>query len=757
MTEKILLELGIDINNAEVTLEQLQKQLKEANKEFSKAAVGSKAYADAAVKVKALDQAVKTVKGSAKDARNSLGGINEAAKTTAGSMEDLEQQIKGARKELYQMVLGSKEYEDQLKKVNDLEAKRVGFRMKEKSLFQERVAAGTKEGGGGGFSFGGIGGMVGKAGVYGAAIAGLGALAVEAVDFLGLDQIQDKLDNAMTAVKVFFKNIGTAAYNELGRVAEIMNQFFSGNFAAANVLVKQLGNDMSKAFDNAIEQSKEAMAIQQKLNDLEDEEKKLMANTQKAVADLSDARVKALRKTGDNQEENIQLAIKEAELARETAKKELKLMKEKIDLTKALIAAENKGVRKEMSDKQRDKLLDLEIKYNQKRIEINSATGAVIEKLSDREQKIRDKEAADKQKKAEADQKRATEDVQAKEKAAEEKARIDAETLRLEDENMKRRISLIGDRRERELQQLALDAKMQQDAINKSVADQKTKDEALLLLNEKYLMDRHELMVKYNNEDAQYYEQLEQMKINNIANEQERSQAMLEFEFEREREKIRNTVANEELKYQLLDELEKKYQTESTNRTIQTEQAKRDAVFATINSTIDGLTALGSLLEKNGEFTQAMTLFKIGANMAEAISSAIAAASANPANSVTFGAAGAAQFAASAAQIAVGIAQAKAVLTEPPKGFNVGGHTGNTGMGYGYDYQGNEVAGIVHTNEMVFNAKQANDLQKTMGAVKAMLSSNSMGKGINDRIEVNIVDIAKVSTNSSRVREAAKL
>ena len=43
MTEKILLELGIDINNAEVTLEQLQKQLKEANKEFSKAAVGSKA------------------------------------------------------------------------------------------------------------------------------------------------------------------------------------------------------------------------------------------------------------------------------------------------------------------------------------------------------------------------------------------------------------------------------------------------------------------------------------------------------------------------------------------------------------------------------------------------------------------------------------------------------------------------------------------------------------------------------------------
>lgn len=756
MTEKILLELGIDINNAEVTLEQLQKQLKEANKEFSKAAVGSKAYNDAAVKVKALDQAVKTVKGSAKDARNSLGGINEAAKTTAGSMEDLEQQIKGARKELYQMVLGSKEYEDQLKKVNNLEAKRVGFRMKEKSLFQERVAAGTKEGGGGGFSFGGLGGAIGKAGAAGAALAALGVAGQATIDFLGLDSIQDKLDNAKTAVTVFFKNIGMAVYNELGKAGEILAQFFSGNFTAANALLKSLGKDMSKAFSNATEQAKGAIKVQQQLNDLEDEEKKLARDTSEALTKLSDARVKAMRKTGENQEENIQLAMKEAALAEKVAKKEVDLLNRKIELTKLLIKAENAGVRTEMSDKQKEKIFALEMERDAKQRESNSATAAVIEKLSDRQQRLRDKADKDKQAKLEADQKRTAEDIEAKQKAADEKARIDADTLKLEDENMKRRISLIGDRRERELQQLALDAKMQQDAINKSVADQKTKDEALLLLNEKYLMDRQELMAKYNQEDAQYYEQLEQMQIANIADEQERSQAMLEFEFEKEREKIRSSVSNEELRLQMLDELEKKYQNLSKDRTKQTEQAKRDAIFTTLNATADGINAIGQLMGRNNKFQKAAALFQIGTNMAQAISSAVKESAENPANSTTFGAAGVAQFAVMTAQILTGIAQAKAVLTEPPASFAVGGFTGNTGTGYGYDYQGNEVAGIVHTNEMVFNAKQANDLQKTMGAVRAMLGGKN-GKGIAERIEVNIVDIARVSANSNRVKQAAKL
>jgi len=269
-------------------------------------------------------------------------------------------------------------------------------------------------------------------------------------------------------------------------------------------------------------------------------------------------------------------------------------------------------------------------------------------------------------------------------------------------------------------------------------------------------MDSQELMAKYNQEDAQYYEQLEQMQINNIADEQERSQAMLEFEFEKERDKIRSSVSNEELRLQMLDELEKNYKNIKKDRTEQIEQAKRDAIFTTLNATAEGINAIGQLMGRNNKFQKAAALFQIGTNMAQAIASAVKESAENPANSTTFGAAGVAQFAVMTAQILTGIAQAKAVLTEPPASFAVGGFTGNTGTGYGYDYQGNEVAGIVHTNEMVFNAKQANDLQKTMGAVRAMLGGKN-GKGIAERIEVNIVDIARVSANSNRVKQAAKL
>jgi len=254
MTEKILLELGIDINNAEVTLEQLQKQLKEANKEFSKAAVGSKAYNDAAVKVNALDQAVKTVKGSAKDARNSLGGINEAAKTTAGSMEDLEQQIKGARKELYQMVLGSKEYEDQLKKVNDLEDKRIGAKMKEKSLFQERVTAG-------------VGSAMGKA--QGAASALNNSLlgVVSIAKYMGLDDIEDAIDGAFKYISSFFKNVYQGAMDFLRPMGQAFSEFFSGNFTAAWELTKVGFKEMTNVFTKAHEAGTESYKVQVKINE----------------------------------------------------------------------------------------------------------------------------------------------------------------------------------------------------------------------------------------------------------------------------------------------------------------------------------------------------------------------------------------------------------------------------------------------------------------------------------------------------------
>lgn len=685
MTEKILLELGIDINNAEVTLEQLQKQLKEANKEFSKAAVGSKAYNDAAVKVKALDQAVKTVKGSAKDARNSLGGINEAAKTTAGSMEDLEQQIKGARKELYQMVLGSKEYEDQLKKVNDLEDKRVGFKMKEKSLFQERVAAG-------------VGGAMGKA--QGAANALNNSLlgVVSIAKFMGLDDIEDAIDGAFKYISSFFKNVYQGAMDFLRPMGQAFSEFFSGNFTAAWELTKVGFKEMTNVFTKAHEAGTESYKVQVKIN----EEMDKLSTIEKERKEKETERIKssiALRKKGvDDETIAIKNAIKAADDEYKAANKKLAVYQNIVDLTKKQIDAEMKQNKtQEMSDSQRERLREAEL-------QLLDARNTALKIYETTITKANNKAITTTKENTDA----VNENADAQKKAAEEKAKIEQEnqqrldaTNRLEEETRRKRIQLNDNERQRGLDLLQFDAEKEKERIQNSMADLWSKAEASRLVDDQLLKDKERFIKE-------------------------------------------------------MDAKDKALKDADKQRTEETEQAKRDAIFTTLNATAEGINAIGQLMGRNNKFQKAAALFQIGTNMAQAISAAVKESAENPANSTTFGLAGVAQFAAMTAQILVGIAQAKSVLTEPPASFAVGGFTGNTGTGFGYDYQGNEVAGIVHTNEMVFNAKQANDLHKTMGAVRAMLGGKN-GKGIAERIEVNIVDIARVSANSNRVKQAAKL
>lgn len=98
--------------------------------------------------------------------------------------------------------------------------------------------------------------------------------------------------------------------------------------------------------------------------------------------------------------------------------------------------------------------------------------------------------------------------------------------------------------------------------------------------------------------------------------------------------------------------------------------------------------ALSNLFEQGSDEQKAFALASLGINTAEAIGSLTAASSANPANSVTFGGAGAAQFAAGIVQILANIATAKQYL-----GFADGGWTGP-----GDKYK---PVGIVHADEYV--------------------------------------------------------
>lgn len=137
------------------------------------------------------------------------------------------------------------------------------------------------------------------------------------------------------------------------------------------------------------------------------------------------------------------------------------------------------------------------------------------------------------------------------------------------------------------------------------------------------------------------------------------------------------------------------------------EQASQDArlaaysnAFAKLGEAISGFTneqsrdAIGWVLLQRG-----LALAQIAIDTARAISSLTASSSANPANAVTFGGAGAAQFIAGFAQILANIAKAKVLLTTPIPQKYMGGYSDVTGAQDGQRYRarylGNSKTGML--------------------------------------------------------------
>ena len=115
-------------------------------------------------------------------------------------------------------------------------------------------------------------------------------------------------------------------------------------------------------------------------------------------------------------------------------------------------------------------------------------------------------------------------------------------------------------------------------------------------------------------------------------------------------------------------------------------QKARDAKLAFAKDTVDGLTNLGGMLIKDQKklekFNKASALIQIGIDTAKAISALVAASNLNPANAVTAGGAGIAQFAAGIIQIATNVAKAKSILSSPSTSATAsGGGGGESGGG----------------------------------------------------------------------------
>jgi hypothetical protein len=118
-------------------------------------------------------------------------------------------------------------------------------------------------------------------------------------------------------------------------------------------------------------------------------------------------------------------------------------------------------------------------------------------------------------------------------------------------------------------------------------------------------------------------------------------------------------------------------------------KAREAADRAAIRSSVDLLTQTSRLAKEGSELQRAAALFAIGVDTAEAISALTAASEGNPANTVTFGGAGIAQFISGLARIIGNIATAKQYIG----GFAEGGYTGAGGK--------YETAGVVHRGEYV--------------------------------------------------------
>jgi predicted nucleic acid-binding Zn-ribbon protein len=118
-------------------------------------------------------------------------------------------------------------------------------------------------------------------------------------------------------------------------------------------------------------------------------------------------------------------------------------------------------------------------------------------------------------------------------------------------------------------------------------------------------------------------------------------------------------------------------------------KAREAADKAAINSSVNLLNQTARLAKEGSAIQKGAALVAIGVDTAEAISALTAASEGNPANTVTFGGAGIAQFIAGLARIIGNIATAKQYLS----GFAEGGWTGP-----GDKYK---PVGVVHADEYV--------------------------------------------------------
>ena len=289
-----------------------------------------------------------------------------------------------------------------------------------------------------------------------------------------------------------------------------------------------------------------------------------------------------------------------------------------------------------------------------------------------------------------------------------EKALISARgesTAEIEKQIIAKKLELVKDGSEKGLdlqnQVLVIEAKQQADADKAELdAEKKASDERLARLkeqhdkqmeeNQKFADKQRAWFDEEIERDRSTAEQIEELRIEAIKDEGEREQEVLRTELEKRLSQIQdsdegayelrarlqqdffektNALEKEQLKLEKERIAEKqKAEKDAIDASILARQKESDAKISIASGTATLLVNVGSFMAKSEskmeKFRKTATLIQIAQDTASAISSLMTASEANPLNSVTFGAAGVAQFLSGLVRISANVMQAKDLLSQ---------------------------------------------------------------------------------------------
>ena len=193
-------------------------------------------------------------------------------------------------------------------------------------------------------------------------------------------------------------------------------------------------------------------------------------------------------------------------------------------------------------------------------------------------------------------------------------------------------------------------------------------------------------------------------------------------------------------------EEEDKINAKYTLASIEKAKSERDAKIQFASDIANGIGVIGEMFIKDQKklekFNKASALVQIGIDTAKAISSLIAMSQANPANAVTAGGAGIAQFASGIVQILTNVAKAKSLLSNPSGSVSSSGGGGGT----------ESSTSVTQATPVVQMFGQGNNLNSQGGTKSANANQNMVVTAV-----VSESDITNTQTKLSKLQRNAEL